>query len=189
MDAKTIQLPLDEETIADLRAGDRVLLSGIVYTARDAAHKRIVENLAEGISPPFDLRGAVIYYCGPTPATQGRAIGAAGPTTSSRMDRYVGPLVARGVKAFIGKGARSPEAAKALRDAKAIYFAAIGGLGALLSLTIRSAEIVAYPDLGPGAVYRLELKDFPAVVALDIHGGDVYREAVAHYKEFVKARC
>ena len=189
MDVKRIQLPLAEDVIAALRTGDRVLLSGALYTARDAAHKRIVEGLAEGVPAPFDLRGAVIYYCGPTPRGAGRPIGAAGPTTSSRMDSYVEALVSQGVKGFIGKGERSPEAAEVLRENKVVYFAAIGGLGALLSLTIKTAVLVAYADLGPEAVYELKVEDFPAIVALDIYGGDAYREAVGRYKEFLQEQA
>jgi len=188
MNAKRIQLPLDDQAISDLRAGDRVLLAGTVYTARDAAHKRMVEGLAKDVPPPFELKGATVYYCGPSPAPRGKPIGSAGPTTSSRMDCYVEALVAQGVKAFIGKGARSPDVARVLQEAKAIYFAAVGGLGALLSLTIRGAEVVAYPDLGPEAVYRLDVEDFPAVVAIDIYGGDAYREAVSHYRAFVPGK-
>jgi len=183
MKPRQIETPLDKSLVEELHAGDRVLLSGTVYTARDAAHERMVEGLAQGNPLPFDPRGAVIYYCGPTRPRPGRVIGSAGPTTSSRMDGYVEPLLQKGVKGFIGKGDRSPQVAEHLAEYKAIYFAAVGGLGALLSLRVTSSEVIAYPELGPEAIYRLEIRDFPAVVALDTYRGELYRQAVDRYRK------
>ncbi len=183
MKSKRIETPLDEAIVEELRAGDEALLNGAIYTARDAAHKRIIEELHAGNPLPFDPRGAVIYYCGPSPPRPGRAIGSAGPTTSSRMDGYVEPLLQQGVKGFIGKGERSSQVAELLTKYKAAYFAAVGGLGALLSLKVTSSEVVAYPDLGAEAIYKLEVRDFPSFVALDIHGGDLYRQAVDRYRK------
>lgn len=178
-----ISSPLDEATIARLRTGDRVLISGILYTARDAAHKRLVEALERGGKLPFDLRGQTIYYVGPSPAPPGRVIGSAGPTTATRMDSYTPRLLEAGIKAMIGKGSRSPAVKEAMRRHKAVYFAATGGAGALLSQRIIKAELVAYPDLEPEAVQRLEVKGFPAIVVNDIYGADLYEEGKAKYRE------
>jgi fumarate hydratase subunit beta len=175
-DLTRITPPLSDADVEKLRAGDRVLLSGIVYTARDAAHARLAELLAEGKKLPFDLSGQVIYFVGPTPAPPGRVIGSAGPTTSYRMDPYSPLLVAHGLKGMIGKGKRSPEVLEALARHKAVYFGATGGAGALISRRITAAEIVAYEDLGPEAIRRLTVKDFPLVVINDCHGGDLYAE-------------
>jgi fumarate hydratase subunit beta len=166
---------------AGLQVGDRVYLSGTLYTARDAAHKRIVEALERGDPPPFDLRGQVIYYVGPTPATPGRVIGSAGPTTSIRMDAYTPRLLERGLKATIGKGYRTEPVVEAMRRYKAVYLIAVGGAGALLAKRIRSARVIAYEDLGTEAVRELEVEDFPTVVANDIHGGDIFREGPKAY--------
>lgn len=157
-----------------LKAGTRVLLSGVVYTARDAAHRRIVQALDKGELPPFDLKGQVIYYAGPCPPAPGQVIGSLGPTTSGRMDLYTPRLLAEGLGGMIGKGKRSREAIEAISRFGAVYFVTIGGAGALLSRTVRKAEIVAYPDLGPEAVYRLEVEDFPAIVGVDASGVDIY---------------
>ena len=181
--AKRITTPLDDVVVAGLRAGDQVLLTGVVYTARDAAHKRLVALIEEGKPLPFELAGQVVYYVGPTPAKPGEPIGAAGPTTAGRMDPYAPVLMERGLKGMIGKGARS----KAVRDAmvrhRAVYFAAVGGAGALAAKRIKSAEIVAYEDLGPEAVRKLYVEDFPLFVVNDVYGGDLYEEGVARYRK------
>ncbi|MCX7822925.1 MAG: Fe-S-containing hydro-lyase [Syntrophobacterales bacterium] len=173
--------PLTDEDVKRLRIGDRVLISGVLYSARDAAHRRLVELLKEGKPLPFDVRGHVIYYMGPSPAPPGRPIGAAGPTTSYRMDPYTPELIAHGLKGMIGKGARSDAVKEAMKKYGAVYFAAIGGAGALMSLSIISAEVIAYPELGPEAVRRLEVKEMPVVVATDAYGGDLYEEGVKRY--------
>lgn len=171
---RRVQLPLTAEEAASLRAGDLVTLSGTVYTARDAAHRRMDEALDRGEPLPFPLAGQTIYYMGPSPARPGRVIGSAGPTTASRMDRYTPRLLDLGLRAMIGKGRRSPEVVAAMVRRGAVYFAAVGGAGALLSRCIRSARVVAYEDLGPEAVRALVLEDFPAVVAIDARGRDLY---------------
>ena len=174
-DSKIIKLPLNEEIISTLHAGEHILLSGIVYTARDAAHKRIVEALESNNKLPFELNNSVIYYTGPAPARPGRPIGSAGPTTSYRMDPYTAPLLKAGVRGIIGKGERGRKIALALQKYKSVYFAAVGGAGALLSERIISCEVVAYADLGTEAVHKLEIKNFPVIVAQDIFGGNVYK--------------
>ena len=180
---RKIALPLAEETIARLKTGESVLLSGTMYVARDAAHRRMFEALEHGESLPFDIKGETIYYMGPSPTPPGRIIGAAGPTTSARMDPYTPRLIAKGLKGIIGKGIRSEEVREALKKHKAIYFAAIGGAGALLSRTITKSEIVAYEDLGPEAILRIEVRDFPATVVNDIHGDDLYEEGKKKYQK------
>ena len=173
-DLKTINLPLNEEIITTLHAGEHVLLNGTVYTARDAAHKRIVEAIEDNNDLPFELVDAVIYYTGPAPAPPGRPIGSAGPTTSYRMDPYTSAILKAGVRGLIGKGERGSDVALALQKNKAVYFAAIGGAGALLSECIKSCEVIAYVDLGTEAVHKLEIENFPAIVAQDAFGGNVY---------------
>lgn len=173
--------PLGDDDVKKLKIGDRVLISGVLYSARDAAHRRLVELIKEGKPLPFDLTGQVIYYMGPSPAPPGRPIGAAGPTTSYRMDPYAPVLIAHGLKGMIGKGARNAEVKEAMKKYGAVYFAAIGGAGALMSQSILSAEVIAYPELGPEAIRRLEVKDFPVVVATDSYGGDLYEEGVRRY--------
>ncbi|GAB6062457.1 Fe-S-containing hydro-lyase [Deferrisoma palaeochoriense] len=173
--------PLTDADVERLRAGDRVLLTGTVYTARDAAHARLVALIEKGEPLPFDPRGQIIYFVGPTPAPPGRPIGSAGPTTSYRMDPYSPVLVAHGLKGMIGKGKRSAEVKEALKKHKAVYFGAVGGAAALISKRIRSAEIVAYEDLGPEAIRKLEVEDFPVVVVNDAHGGDLYEEGRKRY--------
>jgi fumarate hydratase subunit beta len=180
---KKIDLPLTEATLAALKAGDNVLLSGVLYVARDAAHRRMVESLDMGGPLPFDIRGQTIYYMGPSPAKPGKVIGSAGPTTSARMDIYTPRLLAEGLKGMIGKGVRSDEVKDAIKKHRAVYFAAVGGAGALISKTIIKAEVIAYQDLGPEAVLRLEVKDFPATVINDIHGGDLYVEGKKKYQK------
>ncbi len=177
-----ISSPFDSETIKTLRAGDQVLISGIVYVGRDSAHKRIVEALDRGDDLPFDVQGQTIYYMGPSPTKPGQVIGSAGPTTSGRMDAYAPRLLAIGLKAMIGKGARSDAVKEAIREHKAVYFAAVGGAGALAAKRIVRAETVAYEELGPEAVLRLEVQDFPAVVVNDMYGGDLYEQGKATYR-------
>jgi fumarate hydratase subunit beta len=174
--------PLDDQSVERLKIGDRVLLSGYVYSARDAAHKRLIDLLDRGEQLPFDIKGQVIYFVGPTPARPGRPIGSAGPTTSSRMDKYSPRLIAQGLKGMIGKGFRSPEVIEAMKKYKAVYFAAVGGAGALLAQRIKESEIVAYEDLGPEAIRRLKLDNFPVIVVNDCRGNDLYREGVKKYK-------
>ncbi|MCL0093144.1 Fe-S-containing hydro-lyase [Dehalococcoidia bacterium] len=179
--AQRIKLPLHAEVIEKLRAGDQVLMSGTVYSARDAAHKRLVEALDRGEKLPFEIEGQTIYYMGPSPPRPGRVIGSAGPTTSGRMDAYAPRLMEVGLKGMIGKGSRSQEVKDAMRRYKAVYFAAIGGAGALIAKSIKKAEVVAYDDLGAEALRRLEVEDFPATVINDIYGGDLYEEGKARW--------
>jgi len=177
-----IKSPMDNKTIEALKAGDQVLISGIIYTARDAAHKRIVEALDKGEKAPFEIKGQTIYYMGPSPAKPGEVIGAAGPTTSGRMDAYAPRLMEVGLKGMIGKGLRTKEVKDAMKKYKAVYFAAIGGAGALISKSIKKAEVIAYDDLGAEALRRLEVENFPATVINDIYGGDLYEEGKAKYR-------
>jgi fumarate hydratase subunit beta len=168
-----VPLPLTEEIVRDLRSGDYVFLTGPVFTARDAAHKRMCEALRKGEPLPIDIRGEVIYYVGPTPAKPGHVIGSAGPTTAERMDPFTIPLLEAGLRGAIGKGGRSPEIAQAFRRHNAVYFIAVGGAGALLSRHVTGVQVVAYEDLGTEAVRRMTLERFPVVVCNDVHGGDV----------------
>lgn len=179
---KSITVPLADEAIEDLRIGDAVLISGVVYTGRDSAHKRLVDALDRGEQLPVDLKGQIIYYAGPAPAKPGHPIGSIGPTTSYRMDPYAPRLIARGLKGMIGKGNRSSEVIEALQQHKAVYFGAIGGAAALMAKSVKKAEVVAFEDLGPEAIRRLEVKDFPAVVVNDCHGGDLYKEGMETYR-------
>jgi fumarate hydratase subunit beta len=172
---KKLQTPLGEADVRSLRAGDEVFISGVVYTARDMAHKRLCESIEAGDELPFELEGAIIYFVGPTPARPGRVIGAAGPTTSSRMDPFSPKLIAKGLKAMMGKGYRGDEVRDALKKYGAVHLSTIGGAGALLSQHIVAAEVIAYEDLGTEAVRRLQVVDFPAVVAYDCHGNSVYK--------------
>ncbi len=176
--SKTIEIsaPLTEEVTKKLIAGDKILISGTVYTARDQAHKRLCELLHQNQPLPFDLNGAIIYFVGPTPATQNRPIGAAGPTTSSRMDPFSPTLLAHGLKATIGKGYRSQLVIESLKENNAVHLATIGGAGALLAKHITSAEIIAFEELGTEAVRKLQVKDFPAIVAYDTKGNSVYNQ-------------
>jgi len=180
--SKKIKLPFTDEILKDLRAGDSLLLTGLVYTARDAAHKRMLEALNQGKPLPFDIKGSTIYYMGPTPARPGRIIGSAGPTTSGRMDAYAPRLIAEGLKGMIGKGSRSKAVKDAMMKYKAVYLGAIGGAGALLSRSIKKAEVIAYEDLDTEALRRMEVADFPVTVINDIHGGDLYEEGKARYQ-------
>ena len=176
-----ITTPLTREDARKLKSGDSCLISGVIYTARDAAHKRLCERIARGEPLPFDLENAVIYFVGPTPAREGEVIGSAGPTSSYRMDAYSPTLIARGQTGMIGKGARGPEVVAAMREHGAVYFGAIGGCGALLSSCVKKAEIVAYEDLGAEAIRRLEVEDFPAVVVIDSQGNNLYETGRAAY--------
>ena len=173
-DVTNVQTPLTQEIVRGLKAGEEVAISGVIYTARDMAHKRLCEALERGEPLPIDLAGALIYYVGPTPARAGAVIGAAGPTTSSRMDPFSPTLIARGLRATMGKGYRSDSVRRALQEHGAVHLATIGGAGALLSKHITAADVVAYEDLGTEAIRRLEVIDFPAVVAYDAHGDSVY---------------
>ena len=175
--------PLTDDVVVTLKAGDRVLITGVVYTARDMAHKYMVEGHKKGERLPFDPKGQVLYYTGPTPAPPGRAIGSAGPTTSYRMDKYTPTLLELGLKGMIGKGPRGSEVREAIMKYKAVYLAAIGGAGALISKAIKKAEIVAYPELGTEAVMRLYVENFPAIVVNDVHGEDLYRIGAERYRE------
>ena len=177
-----ITSPISADVIENLRAGDQVLISGIIYVGRDAAHKRLIEALDRGDKLPFDLQGQTIYYMGPSPTKPGHVIGSAGPTTSGRMDAYTPRLLAAGLKAMIGKGSRSEAVKEAIKEYKAVYFAAAGGAAALIAKSITKSETVAYEELGPEAILRLEVKDFPAVVINDIYGGDLYQEGKAKYR-------
>jgi fumarate hydratase subunit beta len=177
-----ILTPLSDAVIDTLAAGDRVLISGVIYSARDAAHKRLVELIRENRPLPIDLAGQIIYYVGPTPPRPGMPIGAAGPTTSYRMDPYAPVLIEKGLKGMIGKGARGEAVIEAMKRHRAVYFAATGGAGALISKTIKRAEVVDYEDLGTEAVRKLEVEEFPAIVVCDVRGNDLYREGRMKYR-------
>jgi fumarate hydratase subunit beta len=181
---KTVKLtpPLTDADVLKLDIGDRVLVSGVIYTARDAAHKRLVDLLAAGQKLPVDLKGQVLYYVGPSPARPGRVIGAAGPTTSYRMDSYAPTLLQQGLKAMIGKGKRSPQVIAAMKEYKAVYLGATGGAGALISQCVKDAQVVAFPELGPEAVHRLVVEDLPTIVINDCQGRDLYEVGVAQYR-------
>ena len=180
---KYITTPITEEKTAELRAGDYVYITGTIYVARDAAHKRMMEVLERGEELPIDILDSTIYYMGPSPAREGRPIGSAGPTTATRMDKYAPTLLDLGEKAMIGKGKRSKEVIDAIIRNKAVYFAAIGGAGALLSKCITKSEIVCYEDLGAEAIRKLEVKDFPVIVVIDRDGNNLYETAIEKYKK------
>ena len=180
---RTITAPIDRETLKSLHAGDYVYISGTIYTARDAAHKRMIETLDEGRELPLDLKDNVIYYMGPSPAREGRPIGSAGPTTASRMDRYAPKLLDLGLTAMIGKGKRSKEVLDAVKRNGSVYFAAVGGAGALLSKCIKTSEVVAYDDLGTEAIRKLYVEDFPVIVVADCHGNNLYESAMKEYRK------
>lgn len=171
---KVIHTPLTRETVRELKSGDSCLITGTIYTARDAAHKRLCELAAQGKPLPLDIENSIIYFVGPTPAKPGQAIGSAGPTTSYRMDAYSPTLISMGLTGMIGKGKRNSEVIDAMKEHGAVYFGAIGGCGALLSKCIKSAEIIAYEDLGAEAIRRLEVEDFPVVVVIDSQGNNLY---------------
>ena len=175
--------PLSDEDVEKLNIGDRVYLNGTIYTGRDAAHKRLVDLVSEGKELPFDVKGQVIYYVGPAPAKPGKPIGSAGPTTSYRMDAYAPTLMALGMKGMIGKGNRAPEVIEAMKKHKAVYLGATGGAGALIAKSIKKAEIIAYEDLGPEAIRKLEVENFPVVVVNDTKGNDLYVEGAKKYSK------
>ncbi len=182
MAIKKITAPLTDETILSLRTGDEVMISGVIYTARDQAHFRLIKLIEEGKQLPFNPHGQIIYYVGPTPARQGEVIGSAGPTTSYRMDGYAPELMKIGLKGMIGKGKRSKEVKDAIRKYKTVYFGAIGGAGALISKTIKSCKVIAYEDLLSEAIRELVVVDFPVVVINDVYGGDLYEEGRQKYE-------
>ncbi|ODA42251.1 Fe-S-containing hydro-lyase [Desulfosporosinus sp. BG] len=181
-EVRRIETPLTQEKLSVLKAGDNVLISGVIYTGRDAAHKKMVEALRQGEGLPFMMKDQMIYFVGPTPAKEGQVIGSAGPTTSGRMDAYSPDLIAEGLTGMIGKGLRSQEVIEAMKKHGAVYFGAIGGAGALIAKRIVLAEVIAYPELGPEAVRRLVVKDFPAIVIIDHCGNNLYEIGKAQYR-------
>ncbi len=183
MEIKQITTPLSDRVVEELRAGEKVFLSGYIYTARDAAHKRFVDALEKGDILPIDIEGQVIYYCGPSPAPPGRVIGACGPTTSSRMDAYSPRLISLGLKGMIGKGKRSQAVRDAIKEHKSVYFGATGGAGALLSKSVVSSETIAYEELGPEAVVKLGVRNMPLFVVNDVYGNDLYEEGMQRYRK------
>jgi hydro-lyases, Fe-S type, tartrate/fumarate subfamily, beta region len=183
---KRITTPLTEEKVKDLKAGDSVLISGTIYTARDAAHKRLVDLLDKGETLPIDVKDTIIYYVGPSPAKPGKVIGSAGPTTSYRMDSYAPRLLDIGLKGMIGKGLRSKEVVDSMKKNKAVYFAAIGGAAALMGKSIKKADLVAYEDLGSEAIRKLEVEDLPVVVVIDSEGNNLYEQGQMNYLQSLK---
>lgn len=180
---KYITTPLDDSIVNDLHAGDMVYITGTIYTARDAAHLRMYNTLRENKPLPFDIKGNIIYYMGPSPAREGRPIGSAGPTTASRMDKYTPELLDLGLKGMIGKGKRTEDVKAAIIRNNAVYFAAIGGAGALLSKSIQTSKVIAYDDLGTEAIRELEVKDFPVIVVIDSEGNNLYETAIEKFKK------
>ena len=177
-----LETPLDDSTVEKLKAGDKVRISGVLYTGRDAAHKRLIEMIKSGKELPFDVKGQLLYYVGPTPAKPGQVIGSAGPTTSYRMDSYAPTLIKMGLKGTIGKGGRSKEVKEAMKMYKAVYFAAVGGAAALIAKTIKKVEIIAFEDLGTEAIRKMEVENFPAIVVNDTKGNDLYNIGREKYK-------
>ncbi|KAF1084647.1 Fumarate hydratase class I, aerobic [Sporotomaculum syntrophicum] len=176
-----LKTPVTDDIIKQLRIGQKVLINGFLYTGRDAAHAKLVALIDNGQDLPITLNGQIIYYAGPSPAKPGRIIGSVGPTTSGRMDLYAPKLIALGLKGMVGKGKRSPEVIKAIKQYNSVYFAAVGGAAALISKTVKQCEVVAYPELGPEAIYRLAVEDFPVIVVNDTQGGDLYEEGIKMY--------
>lgn len=183
MSEKYINAPITEKDICQLYAGDMVYITGTIYTARDAAHKRLYDAICSGKSIPLDLKDNILYYLGPSPAKEGQVIGSAGPTTSSRMDKYTPLLLQHGLKGMIGKGKRSPQVIDSMKENGAVYFAAIGGAGALLSKCIKKAEMIAYEDLGTEAIRKLEVENLPVIVVIDHKGNNLYETAIEKYKK------
>jgi fumarate hydratase subunit beta len=177
-----VSTPLCDDVVNKLRSGNKVLINGIIYTGRDVAHKRLVDLIDRGEALPFDMKGQIIYFVGPTPARSGRPVGSAGPTTSYRMDAYSPKLIEKGLKGMIGKGARSQEVIDAMVKYKCVYMTAVGGAGALISKCIKSSEIIVYEDLGPEAVRKMEVEDLPVIVVNDTLGNDLYQEGVKKYR-------
>jgi fumarate hydratase subunit beta len=182
-DSINITSPIEPEVIEKLKVGDRVFISGVLFTARDTAHQRMVKAITDGDKLPFNIKGQTLYYMGPSPARPGQVIGSAGPTTSGRMDAYTPPLLRAGLKAMIGKGSRSAEVKESIKKNQAIYLVTFGGAGALLAKAIKKAEVIAYPELVAEAIMRLEVENFPAIVANDIHGGDIFIQNRARYQK------
>jgi len=180
---KKITSPFNDKTIEGLKAGDQVLISGVMYVGRDAAHKRLVEALNKGDKLPFDVKGQVIYYMGPSPTKPGNVIGSAGPTTSGRMDAYTPRMLEAGLKGMVGKGLRTKDVKDAVKKYKAVYLASVGGAAALIAKSIVKSETIAYEELGPEALLRIEVKDFPAIVINDMYGGDLYEDGKAKYRQ------
>lgn len=180
---KNITVPLTTEDVKNLKAGDRVTISGVIYTARDAAHAKLLKALNAGKSLPLELKGGIIYYVGPCPARKGQVIGSCGPTTSYRMDPFAPTLLSEGLKGMIGKGPRDENVINAIKENGAVYFAAIGGAAAVIADSVKKAEVIAYPELGTEAVRRLEVEDFPCIVAIDSEGNNLYESGVEEYKE------
>lgn len=185
----TLEAPFDEEKIKMLKAGDTVTINGTIYTARDAAHKKMISLINEGKPLPFDIKNQIIYYVGPCPARPGEVIGSAGPTTSSRMDAYAPKLIELGLKGMIGKGLRSKEVVDAMKKYNAVYFGAIGGAGALIARSIVAQEVIAFPELGTEAIRKLTVKDFPAVVIIDSNGDDLYHVGKDKYRNADRGNC
>lgn len=181
-EVKRITTPLDDETARSLKAGDQVLISGVMYSARDAAHKRLVDLLEKGEPLPVDLKGQVVYYVGPSPAKPGNVIGSAGPTTSGRMDAYTPALLEQGLKGMVGKGLRTPAVKEAMKKHGGVYFAAVGGAAALIARTIKASRVIAYEELGPEAFRELVVEDFPAIVINDALGNDLYEVGTQAYR-------
>lgn len=176
-----ITAPLTDEVVEKLTIGQQVLITGKIYTARDAAHKKLVDLLNEGKPLPIDIKGQIIYYVGPSPAKPGQVIGSAGPTTSGRMDAYAPRLMSEGLKGMIGKGSRTKEVIESMQEHKAVYFAAVGGAAALIAKRITDSKVVAYPELGPEAIHELIVEDLPVIVVNDIYGRDLYQEGIKNY--------
>lgn len=183
MEPRTLQTPLTPDLVDSLAVGEEVRLTGVIYTARDQAHKRLCALLAEGQPLPIDLKGAVIYFAGPTPPPPGKPVGSAGPTTSGRMDAFSPALIAAGLPGMIGKGTRAPEVIETMKKCGAVYFAATGGAGALIAQCIKTSTCVAYPELGPEAIYRMDVENLPLVVAIDRRGGNLYQTGPAEYRK------
>ncbi len=183
MEPRTLQTPLTPEMVDSLTAGEEVRLTGVIYTARDQAHKRLCALLSEGQPLPLELKGAVIYFAGPTPPPPGKPVGSAGPTTSGRMDAFSPALIAAGLPGMIGKGTRAPEVIEAMKRHGAVYFAATGGAGALIAQCIKTSTCIAYPELGPEAIYRMDVENLPLVVAIDRRGGNLYQSGPAEYRK------
>ena len=179
---KKLSTPLTLDQVQDLKAGDMVAITGVIYTGRDAAHKNLIGSIEKGEELPVNFKDQIIYYTGPCPAKPGQALGSAGPTTSGRMDSYTPTMLDLGLRGMIGKGFRSPAVIEAMQKHKAVYFVSIGGAGATIARSIKKADVVAYPELGPEAIYRLEVEDFPCIVAIDIQGNDLYKLGVEQYK-------
>ncbi len=182
-DIRNIKVPLTAEDAKGLKAGERVTISGVIYTARDAAHAKLLNALNNGESLPLEIEGGVIYYVGPCPAKEGQVIGSCGPTTSYRMDSFAPTLIEKGLKGMIGKGPRDEKVINAMKENNAVYFAAIGGAAALIANSVKKAEVIAYPELGTEAVRRLEVEDFPCIVAIDSEGNNLYESGVEKYRQ------